>query len=112
MVGEAKRDNEGQHNRQGLSEENDAPRQKGSWDFDNSLHRLCHGDNDKEKIDQTVEKQKVEILVVEEAYAVVHPWTVMVHLQDASLARPAVVSAVRLVFAAPLAWLVVSTLPL
>ena len=88
---------------QGLSEENDAPRQKRTWDVDNSLHRLCHGDNDKEKSDQTVEKEKVEILVVEEADAVVHPWTVVIHLQDASLASPALVSPVRLVFAAPLA---------
>ena len=80
VVSEAKGDNEGQHNCQGLREENDAPCQKGSRDVDNSLHRLCHGDDDKEKSDQTVEKQKVEILVVEETDAVVHPWTVVIHL--------------------------------
>lgn len=80
MVTETQRDYEGQHDGQSLCEEKDASSEKGSRDVDHSFNGLCHGNDDKEESEQAIEKQQVEILVVEEANTIVHPWAVMVHL--------------------------------
>jgi len=42
-----------------------------------------------------VQEEEEEELVVAEAHAVVHPWAVVVHFHDASLAHGAVVRALR-----------------
>jgi len=49
-----------------------------------------------------IKEEQEEKLVVAKANAVVNPWAVVVHLENAHAADPAVVTAVRLVLRAPL----------
>jgi len=66
-------------------------------------HRLKHRPNNEVAIKGSIEKQQEEILMVPEAYTIVNPGTVMVHLQNACFADPTMVATVRLVLGAPFA---------
>ena len=68
-----------------------------------SCKDAVRGEDDPLARDGRVEQQADEVLVVVEADAVVQPRTVMVHLQDASIALAAVVAAIRLCLQTPLA---------
>jgi hypothetical protein len=59
-------------------------------------------------IQTSVKEQQEEVLVVTEAYAVVDPRAVVIHLKNACAANAAMVTAVRLVLNTPLAMTAVS----
>jgi len=54
-------------------------------------------------IDCGIENKEEKVFVVSKAHAVVDPWTMVVHLQDASATDTAMVAAIRLIFGAPFA---------
>jgi hypothetical protein len=62
------------------------------------------GDNNHPASDSAVEQHTNKVLVVVESYAVGNPGAVVVHLQNASIALRAVMTAVGLSFEAPMAY--------
>jgi len=56
---------------------------------------------DEDAIDPTIHQQQEEIFMVAEADAVVNPWAVVIHAQDARLAYSTVMSAVGFELSAP-----------
>jgi len=52
---------------------------------------------------ERIKKQQEEEFVVAEANAIVYPWTMVVHLEDARFADAAMMTPIGFVFPAPLA---------
>jgi hypothetical protein len=50
-----------------------------------------------------IQNKQIEIFKIAPSNAIVNPWTMMVHLQDAHATNSAVMCPVRLIFATPLA---------
>jgi hypothetical protein len=69
----------------------------------NALDCRRHASNYEPESDDAIENEEEEELVVEETYAVVKPWAMVIHLQDAAFAHPTMVTAIGFVFPAPLA---------
>eukprot|EP00408_Alexandrium_pacificum_P038058 CAMPEP_0171283688 /NCGR_PEP_ID=MMETSP0790-20130122/67561_1 /TAXON_ID=2925 /ORGANISM="Alexandrium catenella, Strain OF101" /LENGTH=442 /DNA_ID=CAMNT_0011752979 /DNA_START=211 /DNA_END=1538 /DNA_ORIENTATION=+ len=103
VEGEEDGDQESQEARQGLPKEQQEHRHEGRARIRRGLDRLHHRPDDEVAVHGGVEQQQEEVLVVLEAHAVIDPRAVVVHLEDAHAADPAVVAAVWLVLRAPLA---------
>jgi len=67
------------------------------------LDRVKHCPSDHVCCQDAIKEQEEEILVVPVSHAIVDPWAVVVHLQNAHPANTAVMTSVRLVLCTPLA---------
>lgn len=63
-------------------------------DLPKSDKMLQRSASNKHAVKKSVSQEQHEKLVIMEAHAVVHPWTMMVHFQDTSSAHAAVVGPV------------------
>lgn len=96
MVEEQRREGNGKHDGHEEEEEDVEPRhfsvRTRRPEFDEILNRSA---SNIETITQGVEKKQNEEFVRVETDAIVHPWTVVIHLEDADATDTAMMSAIR-----------------
>mmetsp|Transcript_77636 Transcript_77636/g.225296 ORF Transcript_77636/g.225296 Transcript_77636/m.225296 type:complete len:253 (-) Transcript_77636:31-789(-) len=89
--------------REGLTEKQQEHRREGRGRVRGLQYCGQHRPSDEVAGSGRVQQQEEKVLVVAETDAVVDPWAVVVHLQNAGATNPAVVATVGLILRAPLA---------